>query len=449
MDDCHVTVAVRLLAFTASSSSTAEAPNEEGNEAIRLEEGDKRGSLKMTLEKCNEPHPSTASNSTLVFDEVYSSSSETQEQDIYKTRISPFVNTVLEGFNGTVISLGNHSTPDASIQKGFITRAARQIFHTLKRLRRSGVTANLVVPCTFTMLCEETLYDLFHQLPNRKEEEMGESKETPTLEMNQSFQCITSEAKGVNDVKKLLEHGQSMMEKYLQSHSTDSLHHTVFTIGVKYSEFGSLFSPISGTLSFACVGKPDSLDVEQLIASSQPPVASIQGLRDFFLTIQKLTQASPILPGTPELAHQSTVTTQKDSKLKILLKEALGGNCKTLVIYNIPNTIHSSIHEQTLSVLKLLSRARSIVNKPDKTELAKEALMEAYMKELRKLYGGAAGKGDTGQLGAVSSDNKDAGMAAKALATAIREDNEYEDSDSEEDEMSLDESSITNFLLLF
>ena len=455
MDDSHnITVALRLLA-----PSTNEAVREEPGEVVRLEEGDREGTLKIATEQLqqdeNEPHPSQQTSSrSLLFDEVYSCSSETKEQDIHKTRVSPLINSVLEGFNGTVLSLGNQSMLSDTVQtqKGLIIRAARQIFNTLKRLKKSGVTANLVVPCTFLMLCDETLYDLFHQLPGDREKELRENK-GPVLEMSQLLECITSEAKRVTEVKKLLEHGQVMMEKYLQCHSSNSLRHTVFTIGVKYSEFGSLFSPISGTLSFISISKPDSLDVNQLLTSQQLP-ATVHSIRDFFLTISRLTQTSSLLPGTPELTHRSEEATSdalKGSKLKPLLKDALGGNCKTLLIYNAPNVTHCSSHEQILSVLQLLSKARSIVNKPDKTELAKKALMDAYMKELRKLYGNAPGKGgrEDGQLDEVASDNKDAEMAAKALATAVREGNESEGSDSEDDEMSLDKSSNFNMILLF
>ncbi|XP_019853211.1 PREDICTED: uncharacterized protein LOC109582743 isoform X2 [Amphimedon queenslandica] len=444
MDDSHnITVALRLLA-----PSTNESVKGEPGEVVRLEEGDKKGVLKVTIgelqQEENEPHPSQQT-SNLIFDEVYSCSSETKEQDIHKARVSPLINSVLEGFNGTVLSLGNQSMLGDAVQtqKGLIIRAARQIFNTLKRLKKSGVTANLVVPCTFLMLCDETLYDLFHQLPGDRVGEIRENK-GPVLEMSELLDCITSEAKRVNGVKKLLEHGQVMMEKYLRCHSSDSLRHTVFTIGVKYSEFGSLFSPISGTLSFISISKPDLLDVNQLLTSQELP-ATACSIRDFFVTISTLTQTSSLLPGTPELTHRSEEATSdalKGSKLKPLLKDALGGNCKTLLICNSPSVTHCSSHEQILSSLQLLSKARNITNKPDKTELAKKALMDAYMKELRKLYGNAPGKGgrEEGQLDEVTSDNKDAEFAAKALATAVREGNESEGSDSEDDETSLDKS---------
>ena len=48
----------------------------------------------------------------------------------------------------------------------------------------------------------------------------------------------------------------------------------------------------------------------------------------------------------------------RDSKLTRLLKDSLGGNCKTIMIANISPSV--TCYEDTLNTLKYASRARSI-----------------------------------------------------------------------------------------
>lgn len=58
----------------------------------------------------------------------------------------------------------------------------------------------------------------------------------------------------------------------------------------------------------------------------------------------------------------------RDSKLTRLLKDSLGGNCKTVMIANVsPST---SSYEDTYNTLKYATRARSIKSKVCTTRLS-------------------------------------------------------------------------------
>lgn len=416
MDESHFQSVVRL--FNSRERPSGEAASND-KDAVGICKGEKPGTLVI-----KQPHPP----STLSFTEVYASS----ERRIYKKTVSPLVDSTLEGFNGTVISIGRTRSKYDSLlldtKEGMVMRSAKQMFHCLKKLKASGLLANLVVPCSYILLHESTAYDLFYDL--------SADKDSSNSDMELQFvdgsptPPTVSEAKKASDVGKLLEHGKATKER-IPSIGTDRSYHAVFTIGIKYAAFGSMFAPISGTLSFISVNLPDGIDLEQLATSRAPPTPALCGIHEFVSTIHRLTKGEVAVSDSPKLPpaplHKSVYTP--------MFSDALGGNSKTILITNISEEI---VHlEEQVQLLELSSKATRIENRPDKTELAKKALMDAYMSELRKLYGNTeTEKMEDEALNEIASDNKGAEMVAKALASAVKrkEDGDSDNSDDSDDE---------------
>lgn len=438
MDATHFSVVVRLTESFRGDLSD----NENDPKTCRIVPGEPKGVLQFI----SEPHPSPKTVAT--FDQVYPYS-KSQDKEFHRNSLADLLNSVLEGFNGTVISLSDRSTtvnegtkatqvPDRDI----IIKAAKHIFSTLKKLQRSGLSANLVVPCTFILLKDEIVYDLLHELPTIVHEEKMPSK-TPILEVIEGHlvDFTSSEAKSVSEVKKLLTHGETRMKNYLTSRNEESYSHTMFTIGVKFANFGASFAPISGTLSFVSISSSTQhIDIEGILESTVDDTLSNKSMNNFFRTIHNLSSGKIVtLSDSPETSRKSLQTsTTAQSVLTSLLPETLGGNCRTLLVFHVPTLINSSECHKYQSMLGLISKARNIENKPDKTELAKKALMDAYMSELRKLYGGnntSSGQNEKEEaLDDLTSENKDAEIVAKALASAVKNSNVKENTASESEE---------------
>lgn len=377
-----------------------------------------------------EPHPYTTSSLAFHFDFVFPPS-QSPERDIYSHSVAPLVNSVLEGFHGTVISLGDsHTGHDKLIlctPSGIVMRAAKQIFRCLKELNKSGLSANLVVPCSYVLLQNEVAHDLLHSFKSGDNQVHNGKDFDDQLQITDSklVDLTTSEAKKSSDVIKMLQHGDKVK---LMTTSSQSVYQTIFTIGVQFAKFGSMFAPISGTLSFVTINIPNDLNLQDLITTNSSTTLTLKSVSDFVQVVHTLTLE--VLPNIPNKTGNSI--------LMQIIKESLGGNCKTLLISCISSKVHSSHYEACTSILQLASKARNIENKPDKTKLAKEALMNAYMRELQKLYGGTSDE-ESQQNAKESNDSKDAELAAKALVWAIRG-SDKGGSDSEDSEESDDES---------
>ena len=153
-----------------------------------------------------------------------------------------------------------------------------------------------------------------------------------------------------------------------------------------------------------------------------------RSLTSFVETVKSLT--------SPSAQPTALSPTQQPCPLTQLLREALGGNCKTLLLCDVPEQLSTTHYEACIEALSLASQSRLIENKPDRTELARKALMDAYMKELRRIHG----SGDLKR--AVSAKKDGIQLAANALVAAAKgsasiEANGEEEEDTDEPSLSM------------
>ncbi|MCP9266192.1 Osmotic avoidance abnormal protein 3 [Dirofilaria immitis] len=73
----------------------------------------------------------------------------------------------------------------------------------------------------------------------------------------------------------------------------------------------------------------------------------------------------------------------RDSKLTRLLKDSLGGNMKTIMLACISPS--NDNYDETLSTLRYANRAKNIKNKPKINEDPKDALLREYQEEIQRL----------------------------------------------------------------
>lgn len=73
----------------------------------------------------------------------------------------------------------------------------------------------------------------------------------------------------------------------------------------------------------------------------------------------------------------------RDSKLTRLLKDSLGGNCRTVMIANVAPTISS--YEDTYNTLKYATRANKIQQKMKKNIISCDGHVAQYIKQAEEL----------------------------------------------------------------
>ena len=397
----------------------------------------------------SQPHPLSREHQPLVFafDRVYSVDED--DNALYKHSIKDVVESTLLGYNGTVLFFGSARDGSGTSPLGDVTtnrtvcKAAAQIFRCLKKSRRSKSqsASNLVVLSSFVMVVDESIHDLLHGFLQDGGSDL-DVVEFPKLSLVNGtvIKASVQEVNTTSEVVAVQKYGSQMRGKILQAYgkSKDQLasHHTIFTLTVEYAQFGSMNSPISGNLSFIDVGTAGPLAHRQRHTTGDKVDKSVVSLFTFADVIDSLTlnisvlqemsgsvmnldSKSTLLPCVP-----STETSElyKKSVLTQLLKEALGGNCKTLLICHTPEEFANSSHGEVYECLKLASKARMVQNTPNKRDLAEKALMSAYMKELQLRYGdGWTSKDEKARVESMSAATSMKGETAAELGSGEKE----------------------------
>lgn len=376
------------------------------------------------------------------FDRVFGPSDASDA--IYKQSVKEIVENCLLGYHATVVSFGTESDHEQTgNQEGvLICKAAEQIFRCLKKSRRSksrSSASNLVVLCSYAIITQEKVYDLLFgynsstqqtsEVPRPRESCSGNAID---IELPPELQVLNGSILGASQHKvksgrklaPLLKFGretESKIVKFDQLQSRkDGLspramqgvhpnvpgnthHHTVFTLTVEYSQFGSMNAPVSGNLMFVDVAASDPLANRQRHTTGDQIAPRFVSLFTFADVINSLTSnASAIegmgssgstyntdgegtqLPCVPETMSKELY---QNSLLTQVLQDSLGGNCKTLLITYVPELVLPARYGEMYETLKLASRARMIQNTPNKRDLAEKALMSAYMRGLQEMYG--------------------------------------------------------------
>lgn len=302
-----------------------------------------------------------SSSREFMFDDVFGPNS-TQDR-VYDSAVRPMVKDVLEGMNCTVFAYGQTGTGktftmsgahDAecdvlSSEAGVIPRAMSHVFEHLdsKELEYS-------VKVTYLELYNEEITDLLG--PPLEADGSNKTKHT-LMEDGKGGVAVKGleevYVSSIQEVFAVLNRGNTRRrteETLLNKHSSRS--HSVFSVTVHVKDV----SPDGE--EFVRCGKLNLVD----LAGSEN--ISRSGAKD-----SRAREAGEINKSLVALGRVITALVDKsghvpyrDSKLTRLLRDALGGRCKTCVIATVSPASHSV--EETLSTLEYAHRAKNIKNKP-------------------------------------------------------------------------------------
>ena len=334
-----------------------------------------------------EPAPPTSLQQSFTFDAVYKTS---DDSIVYRDSVRTIVESTLLGYNGTVISLdANGPREKCTAFRAAIGRGAEQIFLCLNKSKGSISAANLVVNCSFVAIANENAYDLLEGYSDTTSEA---SSFDPLSLTDDRPQTSLHGAKAASQVLGLLQYGRHKEDKLLewlqQPAHVSRLHHTILSLTVEYSHFGSMNAPISGTLSFVHLSSPHPMSHrDQYVVDGRVDQRAIS-LVTLAEVVNSLTSHHSNVSGDSLPISQAVVDEKLYSKslLTLLLRDAVGGNCKTVFLCHVRDPFPTSCLPEVSAALQLVSRARHIHNKPNKRDLAERALMSAYMRQLRRQY---------------------------------------------------------------
>ncbi|KAK9500315.1 hypothetical protein O3M35_001599 [Rhynocoris fuscipes] len=306
------------------------------------------------------------------YDSVYDC--HATQKDIYDESVYPLVNSVLEGFNGTIFAYGQTGTGktytmegiNGTENKGVIPRSFEQIFTHISRTS----DMQYLVRASYLEIYQEEIRDLLDSTP-KKRYELRESADTGVYVKDlQSFVC-----KSVNEIEHVMAIGnqnRTVGATNMNEHSSRS--HAIFIVTIEMSDINSEIK------NQVRVGK---LNLVDLAGSERQCKTGSSGTR--------LKEASKINLSLSALGNVISALVDgkgqhipyRDSKLTRLLQDSLGGNSKTLMVANIGPASYN--YEESLTTLRYANRAKNIRNKPKINEDPKDALLRQYQEEIARL----------------------------------------------------------------
>ncbi|NXW42526.1 KIF3B protein, partial [Nyctiprogne leucopyga] len=310
---------------------------------------------------------------TFTFDAVYDWNSK--QVELYDETFRPLVDSVLQGFNGTIFAYGQTGTGKTYTmegvrgdpeKRGVIPNSFDHIFTHISRSQNQ----QYLVRASYLEIYQEEIRDLLLK-DQSKRLELKERPDTGVYVKDLSS-FVTKSVKEIEHVMNVGNQNRSVGATNMNEHSSRS--HAIFVITIECSEVG-----LDGE-NHIRVGK---LNLVDLAGSERQAKTGAQG--------ERLKEATKINLSLSALGNvisalvdgKSTHIPYRDSKLTRLLQDSLGGNAKTVMVANIGPASYNV--EETLTTLRYANRAKNIKNKPRVNEDPKDALLREFQEEIARL----------------------------------------------------------------
>ena len=282
------------------------------------------------------------------FDRIFPPSST--QQDIYDFGVKGIIDSVLDGYNGTVLAYGQTSSGKTYTMQGEMEEQSKQgiiprmISHVFKHIYKHEDT-DFMIKVSMIEIYQEKIRDLFDV--SRVNLNIREDSIKGIYVDGASERYVGCP----NDVLALLEMGsanRAQAATNMNEHSSRS--HSIFILTINqtnkkegYSKIGKLYLvDLAGSEKISKTGATGhTLEEAKIINKSLTTLGRV---------INNLTDG------------KSTHIPYRESKLTRVLQESLGGNSKTCLIITCSPSIYNE--SESLSTLRFGERAKKIKNKP-------------------------------------------------------------------------------------
>jgi len=340
-----------------------------------------------------------------VFDERHS------QQQIFEDTALEIVESVMDGFNGTIFAYGqtgagkSHtmtgpSGPDAKPEdQGLLPRCFQHIFRQIEM--NSDPLKKYLVRGSYIEIYNEEIRDLLSKNPTERCELKDGSSGVYVKDL--SAFVVTN----VEEMDQVLANGlQKRSVASTNMNEGSSRSHSIFMITIEQCEVGN---DGEGHIR---VGKLNMVD---LAGSERQSKTGATG--------DRLKEATKINLSLSALGNvisalvdgKSSHVPYRDSKLTRLLQDSLGGNTKTVMVANLGPADYN--YDETLSTLRYATRAKSIKNKPRINEDPKDAMIREFQEEIMRLKAEmmSAPAGGEGEVNDADADDDDDDAQGQAL----------------------------------
>jgi len=301
------------------------------------------------------------------------------QDQVYETAARDIVNSVLEGFNGTILAYGQtgagktftmSGTTDNYSHRGIIPRAIGHIFQSIAAKSQTDTSVKI----SYLEIYNEEYYDLFRDSkqapvdlavrdtpgPGGQVSVKGLSK----LEASSEQQALTYLFEG--------ESNRAVAQHQMNVNSTRS--HCVFTIYLESrSKIESSEKVVMSKLNLV------DLAGSERVGKTGSTGQTLKEAKYINKSLAYLEQVVLAL-GNRNRDH----VPYRQSKLTNFLRDSLGGNCKTRMVANI--WAEASQLDEPISTLKFSTRMMKLSNDATVTiKLDPQLLLKKYQREIKEL----------------------------------------------------------------
>ncbi|GAX79184.1 hypothetical protein CEUSTIGMA_g6624.t1 [Chlamydomonas eustigma] len=300
------------------------------------------------------------------------------QDNIYTTTTHEVVDSLLSGINGTVFCYGQTGAGKTFTMSGDLRHFQRrglipQAIHHIFRDIDMRVDKMYTVHVSYLEIYNDQMYDLLSDKP-------GSNESLAILEDSHGGSYVRglTKVKVHSEEEALMQYfagdqGRSTAGHILNTSSSRS--HTVFTLHLEMrtSEAASERAVLS------------KLNLVDLAGSERTKKTGVTG--QTMIEAQFINRSLSFLEQTVNaLSKKENHVPYRQSKLTSVLRDALGGNCKTIMIANIYG--EPSHVSETLSTLRFASRVRTLVTDVGVNESSDPLLLlrryERQIKELKQ-----------------------------------------------------------------
>ncbi len=347
---------------------------------------------------------------TFTFDAVYDWNSK--QADLYEETFAPLVESVLQGFNGTIFAYGQTGTGKTFTMEGVKNDPSlagvipRSFGHIFAHISASS-DEQYLVRASYLEIYQEEIRDLLSK-DQKARLELKERPDTGIYVKDLSSFVCKSQCE-IEHVMAVGNTNRSVGKTNMNEHSSRS--HAIFIITVECSTPPSAEEGSEGKAHI----RAGKLNLVDLAGSERQAKTGATG--------DRLKEATKINLSLSALGNvisalvdgKSTHVPYRDSKLTRLLQDSLGGNAKTVMVANIGPAQYN--YEESLTTLRYANRAKNIKNKPRINEDPKDALLREFQEEIARLkaqLGSAPGGGVGNKSGKRRKKNATSGSGKRS-----------------------------------
>ncbi|XP_069973759.1 kinesin-like protein KIF19 isoform X5 [Penaeus vannamei] len=325
-----------------------------------------------------------AKDKPFVYDRLFNE--ESAQKEVYEETAKALVEDVLNGFNATVFAYGatgagkTHTMVGAADQPGIMVRALNDLFHALET---SHAHANMQISMSYLEIYNENIRDLLQPGGTL---ELREDAKTGVIQVAGLKEVSTLNTK---EVMRLLTKGNKERTcEPTAANKTSSRSHALLQVNVRQSEKKGNHEEVKNARLFMV----DLAGSERAKQTQNKGKRLLEGahINRSLLALGNCINA--LAEGRAKYVNY------RDSKLTRLLKDALSGNCRTVMIAHVsPCHVH---REETRNTLIYADRAKNISKQVRRNVLDVSYHVSQYqniISELREEIGRLKGKLEAGQ----------------------------------------------------